>query len=64
MENLPENYQDVCKADMNVFQKIYHAWIQNGVYLGPSGYEVGFLSYSHTKNDLTKCVQVIQESLK
>lgn len=61
---IPKNYNDVCLADMNVFKTIYHAWLQNGIYFGPSGFEVGFLSYAHTKNDLTKCVQIIENKLQ
>lgn len=64
ISSIPKNYKDVCLADMNVFKIIYHAWLQNGIYFGPSGFEVGFLSYAHTKNDLTNCVQIIQNKLQ
>lgn len=64
VQKIPENYQEVTQADMHLFKKVYHAWLQNGIYLGPSGYEVGFLSYMHTENDLKKCVQVIKKQIK
>ena len=48
---------------MSLFNKVYHAWLEAGVYLGPSGYEVGFLSYHHTKRDLARCVEVVRDTL-
>ena len=35
--------------DMTGFRKIFVALLERGVYLGPSGYEVGFISTAHTK---------------
>lgn len=63
LEKIPKNYTDVCKADMETFTKVYHAWLKDSIYLGPSGFEVGFLSYAHTKNDLIKCVKIIKKTL-
>jgi glutamate-1-semialdehyde 2,1-aminomutase len=37
--------------------------INRGIYLGPSGYEVGFISSAHTKIDLEKAKRAIFESL-
>jgi len=59
----PENFLEVSASNMEVFKKVYHAWLSNGIYFGPSGYEVGFLSYAHTKADLIKCVKVIKNAL-
>lgn len=50
--------------DMNYFKKLYHLLLQNGIYLGPSGYEVGFVSYAHTQEDLDKTIQVFDKVLK
>ncbi len=35
-------------ADMTNFNKLHRALLDEGVYLGPSGYEVGFISQAHT----------------
>jgi glutamate-1-semialdehyde 2,1-aminomutase len=59
----PQNYGDVEKTHMETFNKVYHAWLENGIYLGPSGYEVGFLSMCHENQDLEKLVRVIQSTL-
>ena len=35
-------------GSMNYFRKLHHELLERGVYLGPSGYEVGFVSQAHT----------------
>lgn len=35
-------------ATMNDFKKLYSILLEKGIYLGPSGYEVGFVSAAHT----------------
>ncbi len=39
-------------ASMAHFKVLHHELLQEGVYLGPSGYEVGFVSSAHTDADL------------
>jgi glutamate-1-semialdehyde 2,1-aminomutase len=44
--------------------KIFHRELLNrGVYLGPSGYEVGFVSSAHTNDDMEKTKLAIFDSL-
>jgi glutamate-1-semialdehyde 2,1-aminomutase len=43
---------EIDPASMMVFRQVYHALLANGVYMGPSGYEVGFVSAAHTYDDL------------
>ncbi|MBX9703166.1 MAG: glutamate-1-semialdehyde 2,1-aminomutase [Silvanigrellaceae bacterium] len=59
----PQNFSDVTKTDMKLFNRIYHEWLNNSIYLGPSGYEVGFLNVCHDHSDLEKMVQVIKNAL-
>jgi len=44
---------DEIKAEsMNDFKKLYAILLDEGIYLGPSGYEVGFVSKAHTSEIL------------
>jgi glutamate-1-semialdehyde 2,1-aminomutase len=44
--------------------KVLHAFLlENGVYFGPSGYEVGFISSAHNEQDLEYAAQKICEGL-
>ncbi len=48
---------------MDNFKKLHAALLDRGVYIGPSGYEVGFISEAHTDNDLNDAVEAFQEAL-
>jgi len=50
-------------SKMSLFKKMHLACLQRGVYFGPSGYEVGFISSAHTDADLDFAVEKICESL-
>lgn len=41
-------------ATMNDFKKLYSILLEKGIYLGPSGYEVGFVSAAHTPEILNE----------
>jgi glutamate-1-semialdehyde 2,1-aminomutase len=48
---------------MKYFTKLHAALLERGVYLGPSGYEVGFISEAHTNEELDKAIAAFKESL-
>lgn len=50
-------------SSMEKFKVLHHELLQRGVYLGPSGYEVGFVSAAHTKADLAEATQHICDSM-
>ncbi len=49
--------------DMKKFTPFHRALLERGVYLGPSGYEVGFVSAAHTISDLDFAIKAMCESL-
>ncbi|MEO0338597.1 MAG: glutamate-1-semialdehyde 2,1-aminomutase [Bacteroidota bacterium] len=50
-------------ASMEKFKILHHELLQKGVYLGPSGYEVGFVSAAHTEADLKEAAGAIMEAM-
>jgi len=54
---------EIDPASMEKFKKMHRELLNRGVYLGPSGYEVGFISSAHTKTDLEKAKRAIFDSL-
>lgn len=46
------------------YAKGYHALLDRGIYLAPSGYEVSFLSTAHTEEHFEKLIRAFGESLK
>jgi len=55
---------EIDPASMEMFKKLHRELLNRGVYLGPSGYEVGFVSSAHNKIDLEKAKRAIFESLE
>lgn len=50
-------------ASMEFYKKMHRELLNRGIYFGPSGYEVGFISAAHTQEDLTHTLSMIKESL-
>lgn len=49
-------YEEATQCNMEQFQAFFHAMLDEGVYLAPSAYEAGFISFAHTD-------EVIDETL-
>lgn len=43
---------DQINPDMSNFNALHKSLLEHGIYIGPSGYEVGFVSEAHTENVL------------
>ena len=54
---------DIDPASMEKFKIMHRELLNRGIYLGPSGYEVGFVSAAHTKIELEKAKRAIVETL-
>jgi glutamate-1-semialdehyde 2,1-aminomutase len=55
--------EEIDANSMQYFKKMHLECLKRGVYFGPSGYEVGFVSTAHTRADLERSAGVISESL-
>lgn len=51
--------EEIDADSMQHFRRLYHELLKEGVYLGPSGYEVGFVSAVHTQEDLAATIEKI-----
>ncbi len=49
--------------DMSDFKKLHRALLEEGVYIGPSGYEVGFISVAHTDSLLQEAATKFTKAL-
>lgn len=55
--------EDIDASSMEKFKVFHRELLNRGIYLGPSGYEVGFVSAAHDKTELEKAKRAIFESL-
>ena len=46
------NFAQVGACDVERFKKFYHGMLQEGVYLAPSAFEAGFVSSTHSDDDI------------
>lgn len=54
---------DIDSDSMEQFKKLHKALLERGIYIGPSGFEVGFISSAHTKEVLDESIEIFKESL-
>lgn len=54
---------DQINNDMSSFNILFNALLERGIYLGPSGYEVGFISQAHSKEILVQAATAFCEAL-
>lgn len=55
--------EEIDPAGMEKFGVFHRELLNRGIYIGPSGYEVGFVSSAHSKTELEKAKRAVFESL-
>ncbi len=55
--------EEIDADSMNYFRILHKELLERGIYLGPSGYEVGFVCEAHTQDDLIKTAKAFAEAL-
>lgn len=48
---------------MTIFRDMHSFLLDHNIYLGPSGYEVGFVSAAHTEQELDEAADIISQAL-
>lgn len=56
--------EDIDASSMTYFKSLHKELLERGVYLGPSGYEVGFICEAHTQDDLIKTAKHFAAALE
>ena len=64
LDALPQNYPQVMKTDGARFNQLFHGLLDRGVYIAPALYEAGFVSASHSDEDIAQTVTVAREVFK
>ena len=54
---------EIASNGAELFKVFFDALLERGVYVGPSSYEVGFISAAHTEEDLNMAANAIIEAL-
>lgn len=61
--NSAANYDEVMKADRDLYFRIFKALMGHGVYIPPSQFETNFVSFSHSDDDIEKTIEALDASV-
>ena len=59
-----KNLDDAMKSDRSRFARFFHGMLAQGIYLAPSQFEAGFLSVSHTEEDIQRTIAAASKILR
>ncbi len=58
----PRNLPEVMECDRDSFNRLFHAMLDEGVYLAPSAYEAGFVSAAHDGDAIQETLAAAERS--
>ncbi len=58
----PKNYSEALKLDKDSYMKFFWKLLQKGVFFPPSQFEVCFMSFAHSDEDIEKTANAIREA--
>jgi glutamate-1-semialdehyde 2,1-aminomutase len=61
-EETVRNFDDAKRADHALYARFFHAMLEEGVFLPPSGYEAMFVSAAHNEETITEVLSAAQEA--
>ncbi|MBA3661676.1 MAG: glutamate-1-semialdehyde 2,1-aminomutase [Gammaproteobacteria bacterium] len=53
-----ESEGDVKRCDLQLFKRFFHGMLSEGIYFAPSAFEIGFISASHTEEDIQRTIHI------
>ena len=62
-ENPVSNFDEATQSQTDLFRKVFHHALKEGVYLPPSPFETCFISTAHEDRDMEKATQVLTSAL-
>ena len=57
------NFDDAKAANIELFRAFFNGMLQRGVYLAPSAFEAGFLSFAHSDEDIENTIKLARETM-
>ncbi len=63
-DGMIRNHQDAPEKHKPTYAKIFHALLEQGVYLAPSAFEVSFLSLAHQQHHRDQLIEAVKVAIK
>ncbi|MEP6904752.1 MAG: aminotransferase class III-fold pyridoxal phosphate-dependent enzyme, partial [Gemmatimonadales bacterium] len=58
------DFQAAKASDVAMFKRFFHAALERGVYLAPSPFEAGFMSASHSDDDVDQALERLESAMR
>jgi glutamate-1-semialdehyde 2,1-aminomutase len=58
------DYGDVCKSEEERYRGFFHALLDQGVYLAPSGFEAAFVTTAHGASEVEETLEAARRAFK
>ncbi len=55
-------FAQATQCDLERFKRFFHLMLDQGIYLAPSAYEAGFISFAHTQQDLDATIAAAEKA--
>ncbi len=63
-ETPPRNLEEVKASEAERYRTLFHALLEEGVYVAPSPFEAGFLSTAHTGKEIARTLEAFDRAVK
>jgi len=63
-EKCPTTFDQVMASNRDKFKVFFHSMLSSGIYLGPSAFEAGFVSASHTDDDIAVTISAAEKAFQ
>lgn len=57
------SFDQVMNCNQERFNTFFHGMLEKGIYLAPSSFEAGFVSSTHSKNDIKETINIAEQVL-
>jgi len=64
MKTPPQNYTEIMRTNSSKFNLFFHGMLDRGHYFAPALYEAGFVSSSHSEQDILSTISAAKEAFK
>jgi glutamate-1-semialdehyde 2,1-aminomutase len=63
-DEAPRKFADIDGSKMETYGRLHAGLIERGIYLAPSGWEVGFVSSAHTTDDIAATIAAVSQTFE
>ena len=61
-QKAPDSFDEIMQSDREAFKRFFHLMLIEGIYFGPSAFEAGFVSASHSQEDIQFTLEAAEKS--